>query len=72
MTIHETCQTIRRLGLNATHGDGEYRVTYLIAYLATKATGSRIELIALAERLAYYTNDADDAIATAKHMKESY
>jgi hypothetical protein len=53
MTVKQTLDAIHALGLTATHTDGEYRVAY---------RGKR------AESLAYFSEDADDALATATVM----
>lgn len=73
MTIASTISRIRDLGMTATFKDSEYRVTYPLSYLASlQPAASRSQLIALAERLAYFTNDSEDAIATAVQMERSY
>ena len=55
LTQTATQAAIRQLGLTCRYRDGEYRVNL------PKGT----------EATAYYTNDAADAIATAKRMAES-
>lgn len=54
-TQKETMQAIRELGLSCTINDGEFRVAYRIPHN---------------EASAYYTDDAEDAIGTAKAMVE--
>jgi hypothetical protein len=55
MTILQTLTAIREMGLSARHKDGEYRITIKGNY------SPRIK-----ESIAYYTNDSEDAIGTAK------
>ena len=54
MTITQALQTIRQMGLSARYRDNEFRVTI-------KGFTPKIQ-----EAIAYYTNDAQDAIDTAK------
>jgi hypothetical protein len=56
MTQHETMQAIRKLGLTCGRtAYGEYRVNLRLADGGSEAT-------------AYYTDDAEDALATACYM----
>lgn len=54
--VKDTCAAIRAFGMSVRHDNGEYRVTF--SGLPTDR----------AEALAHYTTDADDAVATARHM----
>jgi hypothetical protein len=66
MTIKSTLATIRALGdLRATCADGEYRVTVACLSIQQRHPEvSRMVAIERAEAIAYYTNDADDALCT--------
>lgn len=61
-TVKDTQAAIRALGLSCSHKDRKYRVSYKPAdadRLGTTYEGS-----------AFYTDDADDALGTARHMAE--
>lgn len=69
MSVKTTLAAIKALGMSARHVDGEYRVSMPIATLGQCwPSYSRALLVEAAENGAYYTNDADDAIGTAKAM----
>lgn len=64
-TQAQTLAAIRALGLAArVTPHGEYRVAPRLDSIAAE----RREAIALQEGIAYYTEDAEDAIATARAM----
>lgn len=69
MTRKQTLDAIRALGLVASYdGDSEeYRVAYSYGFLAGGRTEQQRQKD-WQERSAYYTDDKDDALGTAKHM----
>lgn len=55
MTVKQTIAACRSMGMSCRYSDGEYRVNYPKG----------------AESTAYYTDDASDAIGTARQMSKS-
>lgn len=55
-SVKTTLATIRSLGLSASYRHGEYRITVAIGSMQQR------------EDLAYYTDDSQDAINTAKEI----
>lgn len=67
-TVKATLAAIRALGLSATHTDGEYRVAPRVDVCAGATLAARRDR---QENAAYYTNDGEDAVGTAKAMLAS-
>lgn len=70
MTIKETKDAIESLrGMTASRLDGEWRVTFKLSRLLEMHPGNnRAWYEAKQEEIAYYTSDAEDALATARRM----
>lgn len=48
--------------------DGEIRVSILVTHIMDKTGRNYKSALDKNERIAYYTNDRDDALATARHV----
>lgn len=76
MTLKEATDKCRKLGFWLTKNEGEYRVAPnlnmagIVLDFNEKKEHTREELIKKAEAIAYYTDDIEDAVDTAKLMCE--
>ena len=74
LTQRQTIAAIRALGLTVSIRDREYRITFrspVIAEYCAALLGripSHVEVSAKAEDIAYYTDDRQDALVTARFM----
>lgn len=73
-SIKATRDAIKELpGMTALHSDGEWRVTVNLYRLSERYPDKgRAWCEERQEAIAYYTNDADDALATAKRMSQNW
>jgi len=63
LTQKQLFAAVRALGLSIRCADGEYRIAHKLGHY-------RDALLARQESDAYYTNDRDDALATARAMAQ--
>ena len=59
MNTSQVLTAVRAMGMTCRYDNGEYRVNIPTAWGGSEAT-------------AYYTNDADDAIGTARIMRDTH
>lgn len=73
-SIKETRDAIKALpGMTALHADGEWRVTINLYRLSERYPDKNTAWCEeKQEEMAYYTSDAEDALATAKKMSEAW
>ncbi|AYK20418.1 hypothetical protein [Aeromonas veronii] len=73
-SIKETRDAIKALpGMTALHADGEWRVTINLYRLSERYPDKNTAWCEeKQEEMAYYTTDAEDALATAKKMSEAW
>lgn len=61
---------VRAMGLTIRKNDGEYRVAYVYPDALPGGHGRIARIQAKIEDMAHYTDDRDDAYATAIHMSK--
>ncbi|VVT11682.1 conserved hypothetical protein [Sphingomonas aurantiaca] len=74
MNVNDTRKAIKALPhMTVTRNDGEWRVTVLFQSVAARNPAKSDRWCReKQEKLAYYTNDADDALGTARDMSKRW
>jgi hypothetical protein len=72
MTLKHARTIAHTLDMTIRHLDGEYRVAPRVGARSCWVASYGVMTADRAEKLAYYTNDLDDAVATARQMAREW